>query len=342
MMSRLSIYLIFLSLIMTVLLPSCGKTEDYEPPEGWQHFLPGFQVMDFIEYDDSLWVGGRDGLRVIDPETGSDAGVPGNRVFSFTSALEIDNAGRLWIGHDNGVTIFHDDTIEELTETDGLVSNHIRSLASDGKGMWIGTTYGADYYRDGEITRYLPEDGLLNENVNALFVDSGGRIWFGSYRAPGGGVSILRDGDWIYFTIENGLPHNNVTSFAEDTNGDIWVGTGLVDRGGAVRLDVGDDQPEIVEKLDATTGLAANKVRSIFIDPSGARWFGSEYNGLTVTTGDRRCILDVGSGLCNNEITTMVMDSSGSMLLGTFNGINVIEASAVEQIYSEMNGDITE
>ena len=316
--------------------------EPLEPPDGWTYMLPGFQVMDFIIYEGKLWAAGRDGVKLVDPVNGEEVAVPEDREFPFTAALEIDHDGNLWIGHDEGVTIFNGDNFIELRESDGLISNHVRSLASDGEGMWIGTTYGATYFNNDELTNYTPENGLLNENVNAIIVDSAGGVWFGSYRAPLGGVSFFENGKWSYYSTDNGLPHNNITAFAEEVEGGIWTGTGLVERGGAVKISRTVDDFEISPPLDKTSGLAANKVRSIFIDHNGARWFGSEYNGVTIFHNGGQVILDSTNGLSNNEVTSISKDSTGSLLIGTFSGITLISASALGLIYSEFEGNAAE
>jgi signal transduction histidine kinase len=73
--------------------------------------------------------------------------------------------------------------------SDGLASDHVRSLYEDGDGiLWIGTYDGGlSRLKDGRITTYTTNDGLFNNGVFQILDDQRGNFWMSSnlgiYRA---------------------------------------------------------------------------------------------------------------------------------------------------------------
>jgi hypothetical protein len=165
-----------------------------------------------------------------------------------------------------------------------------------------------------------------------MIEDSHGGIWYGSYTAPDGGISIYMDGEWQYFTTDNGLIHNNIVQFFEDTDGSIWVSTGLMDVGAAIRFDYNDGVWEIAEALDDSDDLPLGKIRSVYRDPDGFLWIGSENNGLSVETASGFRILTTEDGLSHDEVKVYFMASDGGLWLGTRNGITILSVDDLVDI----------
>ncbi len=301
-------------------------------PQGWHHKLSGVSILDIVEMDGMIWVGGRDGLIVRDLDLNSLPRPP-FRIpeLEYVFDLHVDSQNNLWLAHDGGLTRWDGENLETWTENDGLPVNYVRSIgeAADGS-IWVGTTDGAARFAGGIFENYTVDDGLDHHMVKVLFCDSRSSVWFGSYAAPYGGISILRDGNWQYFNTDNGLPHDNITSLTEDSDGAMWAGTGLVDRGGCAKFVLNGDVWEIELTLAESDGLSGNKVRSIYEDSTGAYWFGSEYTGVTRIRGDSVIIFDTRNGLSHNEVTCIMQDSNGNLLLGTLDGITRINASVLE------------
>jgi ligand-binding sensor domain-containing protein len=203
--------------------------------------------------------------------------------------------------------------------------------SSDGT-LWAGTWHGAYYQQDDAWSRITVDDGLLDNYVNTMIEDNNGGLWFGSYTAPKGGISILMDGEWQYFTTDNGLVHNNIVQFFEDTDGSIWASTGLMDIGAAIRFEYNGESWEIAETLDSSDGLPVGKVRSVYRDPAGFLWIGSENNGLSVQTANGFKILTTDDGLSHDEVKVYFVASEGELWLGTRNGITILSSDDLEDI----------
>ncbi|MFQ5636375.1 MAG: two-component regulator propeller domain-containing protein [bacterium] len=152
----------------------------------------------------------------------------------FVLAVEVDRAGRIWIGtEDRGIkvldykgTLFDkndDDFTQGLNRNEGLNSNKITALVEDKEGIiWIGSEDGVNFWLGGQPQR---QGGLINEFVNTIGVDGQNNKWFGT----AGGVTVLSsDGVTLtqYTTGNSPLVSGDVQSFAfnEDT-GEVWIGT---------------------------------------------------------------------------------------------------------------------
>ena len=146
-----------------------------------------------------LWVGGSNGLAVLDTMTGNVTPYPRSNTAALSNeqvrVLYRDHRGRLWIGTENG----------------------LNRLDTDGK-----------------LTRFVFAAGDPNSigpgGMASIIEDRRGRIWAG---ANGGPLDVLeeKDGGAIRtrrIGLAEGMPHENVDGLAEDARGRIWAST---DRG---------------------------------------------------------------------------------------------------------------
>lgn len=153
---------------------------------------------------------------------------------SLLLSLEIDHAGRKWIGSQgSGISVLDDnntpfsksddDLSQGLGSEDGLLGLTVRSMAHDRDGiMWIGTPEALHYWYDGEVK---PRYQVINDDINVIAVDVRNNKWIGT----SGGMSMFEaDGfTWHHFSTSlSPLVSDNVTSFAFDENtGQIYIGT---------------------------------------------------------------------------------------------------------------------
>lgn len=306
-------------------------TPDIEPPV-WTILNPPSDVTCMVEQDGVLWVGGKAGVVGIDIDTKEVSDIPCNERMTYTRHMLIDD-GVLWIGHDRGLTRYTEERCRTLTEEEGMVDDRVNYLMKTSDDtLWAGTWHGAYYLRDGVWSRITVNDGLLDNYVNTMIEDSHGGLWFGSYTAPEGGISVYMDGEWQYFTTDNGLVHNNIVQFFEDTDGSIWVSTGLMDVGAAIRFTYNGEAWELAEVLDDSDGLPLGKIRSVYRDPDGSLWIGSENNGLSVETESGFRILTTEDGLSHDEVKVYYLASDGGLWLGTRNGITVLSSDDLVDI----------
>jgi ligand-binding sensor domain-containing protein len=283
-----------------------------------------------------IWAGGKEGVFGLDRLSGKVmTELACDSPLSYVTALLVDQAGSLWIGHENGLSHYDGRNCRTYREQDGLPDNRITGLYQDRQGrLWVGTWKGAAV-REGLKWRVLTAaDGLADDMVRVIYEDRYGGMWFGSYVAPRGGLSICEGIQCRHFSTANGLPHNNITAIVEDRDGTVWAGMGLLNRGGAVQFARAETGWTIKKVLTSSDGLAGEKVRSIFQDRDGVLWFGSENAGLARLDSGRWRTFSESDGLSNPEIKAMVQDIDGNLWLGTRHGITLVSEKTLRELHS--------
>lgn len=305
-----------------------------ELPEGWQVLLRGENVMSVAEQDDVIWAGGRSGVYKIDRRSGALEGqMDWPWRVTYVTAVLVDHQDRLWVGHEEGVTVWDGNTHTRYTAADVLPDNRVNALYRDSADrIWVGTWTGAAYYDGSDWDVLTVEDGLAANMVNTIMEDSLGHLWFGAYAVPDGAVSIRRNDSWQHFSTSEGLPNNNVTAFLEVERGIVWVGTGFLNRGGAAQFVHGDKGWALNRTMKKEDGLAGEKVRSLYRDNLGNIWFGSEFDGITITRDESMLVLTEDDGLSHPEILSILQDADGNIWLGTLDGITRLEYDTIRQI----------
>ncbi|RNC28531.1 MAG: hypothetical protein AWM53_01511 [Candidatus Dichloromethanomonas elyunquensis] len=309
-------------------------------PKGWQLIRPPHEVSALILQGDILWAGGEEGVYQIRRSDGQVLQkLAAQPELHSVRALLLDNSGRLWIGHDQGLSCWDGHKFTNITTADGLPDNRVLTLESDSAGgIWTGTWGGAVYYRDGIKKILTKNDGLLADMVNVILSDNAGGLWFGSKIAPQGGLSYYKDGKWQYFSVAQGLPHNNISTLYQDREGLVWAGGGLLDRGGACILSKEGELWKIKQVLNEKDVLAGAKVRSLTQDTPGYYWLGSEYDGVSIYKDGKKLVLNEKSGLANSEVKKVLEDAEGNIWIGTRDGLNRLSPEAVQQLYKRLEG----
>lgn len=312
-------------------LNSSKNKENINPD--WKTIRPPHEVSKIIIYKDYLYAGGQDGVYKIDLSTGSliEKLNPSEKM-EYVRSMAIDSKGILWIGHDNGVTLYNGESYKTLKKSDGLPDNRVNALLKDSKDrMWVGTWEGVAVFENEKCSIITEKDGLINNMVNVILEDKDHGMWFGSYVAPKGGVSYYKDDKWQYFNIDNGLLHNNVTSILQYSDGGIWVGTGLYEEGGASEFIFKDGSYCLKQIYSKKDNLAGEKVRSLYEDSEGNLWIGSEYYGVAIWNKENKRIITTEDGLCNQEVKSVLQDENGVIWIGTRDGITRIKKLKIER-----------
>ncbi len=270
-----------------------------------------------------------------------------NEIDSDITALAQDHVGNIWIGTNNGLARYNPLT-EELyhyhhDEKDSLsISDQkIRCLAVDLKGkVWVGT-------REGGLNLYTPENDAFTSvrianseevvgYIKSILVAKNGDIWLGTWQ---NGVYCLSSGDAMQKVGENyrsdnqgvGLSHNHVYCLYEDDNGNIIAGT----RNG---LNVIDPKEKTIKRFltdsKVSQGRLINYIRSINKDKNNKIWIGT-WGGLVLC--DQFTDLETenieliyhdskyAQSISNNQIMDVFHDNSGSVWIGTENGLNTYD-----------------
>lgn len=257
---------------------------------------------------------------------------------SYARAIVLDNNGRLWIGHEKGITVYNtaDRTVRIIDEESGLPDNRVTSLCrGEQESVWAGTWGGAVCIDKvpGKIT--TRSNGLLDNMVSEIFLDSKGGLWCGSAVAPRGGLSCLYQGQWRYCTTKNGLPHNSINDIYQLSDSQILVGTGFYEKGGVAYFEYADHGWEWKKNYTDRDGVLAGKIRSIFRDDSGILWIGYEFEGISLFKDGKSLLLTKNDGLPHNEVLKVLQDGQGNYWLATADGVAYIDKSCLLSYFEQ-------
>jgi ligand-binding sensor domain-containing protein len=94
----------------------------------------------------------------------------------------MDANGVFWIGTDAGLLRQEGKKTRVFTTADGLPSDHIKSVAVDGRwNVWVGTQeHGTARYDGNKWIRYTEAQGMPKVTVNVVSVDLADNKWFGT------------------------------------------------------------------------------------------------------------------------------------------------------------------
>jgi len=207
----------------------------------------------FCDYKRRMWVATFGG--------GLDLAVPSNDgSYTFRHFLQgnlsqqeiriirSDKNNWMWVGTDDGVCVFHPDSI---------IQNP------------------SHFYRYTYENNYLP-----GNEVKAIHYDSQGRIWLGTM---GGGISVCTPKDdyanlhFTHYTTADGLINNMLLSIIEDQEKKIWITTGY----GISRLDPETMQFENFLFDTSTLGNVYNENSALLL-PDGRLLFGTDHGLLII------------------------------------------------------------
>ncbi|NPA93600.1 MAG: hypothetical protein GXO56_07975 [Chloroflexi bacterium] len=196
--------------------------------------------------------------------------------YSYDAAA-IDAQGNLWLGDDGEGLVVLDEQgnkIMAFTSENGLLSDDVYALLTDGDVIWIGTSAGLMKYADDTLTTIFGEDDVDAPGIVDLALDPDGALvvaaWGGMYRYEDGQLTALVNFDdidpwlrplslgigpdgilwvgtvdrllasddggetWISYTTEDGLPTNQINTVMEDAYGTLWIGGGDSYTGGGL------------------------------------------------------------------------------------------------------------
>jgi signal transduction histidine kinase/ligand-binding sensor domain-containing protein len=307
----------------------------------------------------AIWIGtqGR-GLDRLDPETGTfdhyrhnpeDAASLGDD--DIRAILE-DLGGVLWIGTGDGGLDAFDPQRETFShyrhdpaDRNSLSSDRIRSIYQGQAGLlWVGTRGGGVNRSDpasGRFTHYQGDSedprSAGDYQVLALHEDEYGVLWIGT---AGSGLDTLdrETGEWRHYRNDpadpDSLGNDTVYAIHEDASGTFWLGT--VE--GFYRFDRKTERFARLPHDPPDPGdVKTETVYAIAEDRQGILWLGARGRGLsefdpatgTFTyhqyRGDPNPAVQEKQAIGSNYVRAIVEDASGSLWIGTEDGLNLYE-----------------
>lgn len=211
----------------------------------------------------NLWLGTLSALVRFNPEKRSFTTIEKEKdgtpvVSKQITTLFRDSHKRLWIGGEEGVSVFQQEGLDIQKASILPVSNVTKLFtnciyeASNGV-IWVGTREGFYSFneKDKQIKRYNTTNGLPNNVVYGILEDSFGRLWLSTNR----GISCFNPESEKFrnFTESDGLQSNqfNTSSYCRTSVGQMYFGgiNGITTFRPELLLDNPYTPPVVITKL---------------------------------------------------------------------------------------------
>jgi len=193
----------------------------------------------------------------------------------------------------------------------------IHSLLEDSQGnIWVGAyqtgVFVIPHSMYGFMHTPLAGDGLFSSSATSLACD-GDLLWVGT---DGGGLcKVEKGGKTSFYTSSNSaLTNNSIMDVTVDGSGTLWIATyqdGLfyMPKGGTI------------SKFPDGQGLGTVKTVSLAYDRANDILYAGTYgNGLAMIDPSQKKVTKTICEDMNKWVSTLYLDSSGTLWVGTFNG----------------------
>ncbi len=275
----------------------------------------------------------------------------------------IDSKETIWFATlSNGVIAYQPSSASfiNLSEREGLSNNHVRAIRQDNSGSyWFGTSGGGVCnYLGKQFTTYDKSSGLGGSFIYSIYRDSQKRLWIGNSQK---GLSFYANGIFKNYHAGNGFEDVKVKAIIEGNDGILYIGTegkglyslkdstfraipslaktyikGLAKDqkyiwvatagNGLIRIESSDGDLHFTH-FTVANGMLSNRLTSVFVDPMGSIWYGTENNGIGCITqnGNHLRKLTTKNGLSSNAIRSITADKKGFLWIGTAgSGVNAV------------------
>lgn len=172
---------------------------------------------------------------------------------------------------------------------------------------------------------FRTDEGLPQSQVLALLQDSRGELWVGTWN----GAARFDGADFRYLALRAGLPKAMVFDIVESAEGDLYFAAGRA----IARL--GEDRTSIVKVFSPeVSDSEGNWLRDLYLDRQGVLWAGAQSGGVAFL--DQGTLTTVRTpDLVADVLQVFAETAAGELLLGTSEGIFVIEDDRVRRWHEE-------
>jgi signal transduction histidine kinase/ligand-binding sensor domain-containing protein len=254
------------------------------------------------------------------------------------TAIEFDHAGNLWLGYESGLVEKHSHTpfakksfpVRSQSES-GSPGSIFRLFSDSRKDLWLGgwATGLQKLNQSGtafEVAPILPtalESLLKAADIRGITEDSSGNLWISFH-----GLGIARYVPETYQATlfrqdaqkpEESLSNDWTYNLCTDNNHNLWIAASH----GVSKLNLKTGAFEnFYHQEDNPNSLSNNNVTTIYIDPSGTIWAGTE-NGLNVFIPSLNSFVPVipGTGSTSFRIADIRSTKPGELWVSTQMGL---------------------
>ena len=288
--------------------------------------------------DGAMWLATPHGVSRYDGKTFVNFTEEDGLVNNWVRKVYCDPAGVLWFGAGftagqvrGGVSRYDRVGFTNFTVADGLPTNTIITGYSDTDSvLWFGTLWdGCLSYDGAKFVNFTEEYGTRGQ-VSNIHQSEDGTIWIVGH----GGLFRYDDGKFVCITQqgEGGDPSvpfvQTARSVHSDLSGAIWFG--IWPEHNVYRYDGNE-----YTRFSTKDGVVNNTIMTIYRDPEGIMWFGSEgagllrYDGRGVGDFPHFVNFTTEDGLAGDFVSAIHCDPDGVMWFGTNNGLSRYDGKEV-------------
>lgn len=254
-------------------------------------------------YGEGLFV--FDGESVVKKYTQSDG-----LISSAIWRLIEDRNGKIWIGTDEGLSIFENGRFTNFTTENGLPYNTIRGITEMYNGhVWVGTDKeGIVVFEDEEPIQYYTTDDGLTGMYPQFFAQNplDSSIWIGDH---GEGVDRFKDGKFENMNEQTGLVSNYVmyVGFTNDGMGIVGTENGVSILNKRI-IDVIDERIDGIENTPFINAIQAK---------NNVVWIGTEGRGYLYHNGESWKSVENPPTISNGYSNGATIDNDGNVWFTT-------------------------
>ena len=284
----------------------------------------------FADTKDDIWLYGQGTLYLYkksdntwDTSLSDAMGLTSINADNSVNAMASDRDGNIWIATSRHGLIKCNAETHEMTSVEMSAINTLSRKLSmnmsinsvyvdDSNLLWVGTSKAGVAFYGNDIYKF---EAMPSDDVTAIAQDSTGRMWYGT-----------SDNGIIGYSENNRLASLRVTSMVYTPDGSMWVGS---KQNGLTRIKRGE-----ITIYTAHAGenrnLLDDHINDLCVDKSGNLWIAT-VGGLQVFNprmGQFSNYTREQGKLRVNNITSLYYASGNRMLIGTSDGLSIMNISS--------------
>ncbi|MFZ1289049.1 MAG: two-component regulator propeller domain-containing protein [Melioribacteraceae bacterium] len=237
---------------------------------------------------------------------------------SLINVLYKKKNGEILVGTYHGLKIFKNNSLTNYGNDPQIINNEIYSIAEADNNIFVGTYSGVYFIKEKQVSKISYYDKIESNFIISILPIDSNKIYFGSFDK---GIFFKNGNEFTNLTKKNGLSENVINCLLKRNDGSILIGTqnGL----NILKNNI------VVDTIDMSDGLSNNAVVAISEDQKG-RIFVSTNKGINIilnTNSSNQFIknLTQKEGLVYDNClkSSMFIDNSGNLLIGTSRGLSV-------------------
>lgn len=287
----------------------------------------------FADPLDNIWLYGQGTLFVFnktagtwDTSVGDRMGLTSVNVDFGINSMAADRSGNIWIGtsrHGLMRLDINSRTMEEVELRSMRNFQHLLQTATvqsvyvdNSDLLWVGTSKSGVAYRGSNIYKFKSE---LVGDVTAIVEDSTGHLWYGS-------------SDNGIVDYEAHLASLKVTAMAYTPDGSLWVGS---KQNGLTRIKNGVSHIYSSTNDSLRSTITNDHINALAVDKAGNLWVATD-GGLqmyNMRQAQFSSFTKENRKIRTNSITSLYYGSSNRLLVGTAEGLLIVNLSNMEMKY---------